>query len=285
MKKVLPLLIVLLLGFVAESTAQDKVIWRKNVNRHGVYTTPVRYISDYGWGMSLGLNYFYGDAERQGDFQVSPNNIGGHLRVFYTKPLGCPYVELRAQVGLNYLRGNSGTTIAYTTASIMNGAKGYDYRNFWGIAIEPAVLFDFYPIKNVGFYIQVGAGVDLEIARLDYYKGNRELGLLATNYTGTDFLISPVIIAGLGYRWRVKDNWRFGVELTVHQTFMDESTFNLDGWPHGINHGVIMGPDPKDMESWGHSKANNDLDGYFNLNFTVQYRFRKKCNVCRSLDW
>lgn len=278
MKKVLPLLIVLLLGFVAESTAQDKVIWHKKPNRHGVYTTPVRYISDYGWGMSLGVNYFYGDAERQGDFQVSPNNIGGQLRVFYTKPLGCPYVELRAQLGINLLRGCS------DTIRIPGDTLGKDlqYRRFTAVAIEPALLFDFYPIPNVGFYIQVGAGVDLEFAKLNYFRTDKY------DYHGTDFQIAPVIIAGLGYRWRYRDNWRFGIEMTVHQTFMDETRFNLDGWPHGVDYHTrpneILTPQEA-KESWGHSKANNDLDGYFNLNFTVQYRFRKKCNVCRSLDW
>jgi hypothetical protein len=207
--------------------------------------------------VGLGPSFFFGDI---GGYSQGENLLG-------FKDLSINQTRFNFNFNVKYrITGNFNARLSLTYALFhASDVKGSnENRDFEATmsALEPALLFEYYFIKNKAessylFSKGRGTGFGSILRSLDFYAFSG-FGGLAYTIKGNDNLVNrgldsggftPVIPLGVGTTLVYSPNYNFGVEFGGRYSFSD----NLDGYT---------------------SQYSNANDVYYFLNFTITYKLK-----------
>lgn len=290
--RLLLLLGLILLGMpvmmAAKKSPTTRVVWNEKQNkRTGLYTTNNYFISN---GVSVNLNamYYFGDVDNEGmafsgGFNSDNLSYGGSIVLGNHMPIS-RHCNMRYTIMVGTLNGNN-------KAKFDRLAEPRDdYRKFQSVLLQPAVGVECYPFSNAGFYVYGGLALTMSfITNYEFYYYARHEGTSQKTrevVRGKTFGFLPMVQVGIGYTWKLVEQWTIGVEIMLQEGLVDTKYMNLDGWPMAASQnsaGVDLGTS---FGTYVNRYGQKDIhwnDGWFQVGITIGYHWRN-CERCRILN-
>lgn len=235
-------------------------VWTEHPTKYGVRSTFNMNVANGAWFNASAL-YYYGDVDRlglafNGGFQPQNLSLGGLFSVGFMTPLAhAQHFNWRFSLYGGTLNGNN-------RESRPDGTR--QFKSYFG---EVFAGIEYYPFNNLGFYLFAGLSANVSYIKYDFIKA-----------AGSTVSVLPMVPIGLG--WAIplgKKGVYFQFEATIHQGLLDSPGVNLDAYPMAPSQNMAG-------VSFGRGGMNHWADGYFQIGFSISYRW-KNCEKCRMYRW